>query len=196
MSLATFYRHRAAIVTPWLREHLEWIYAETPVTDPDADRLLRGAAFVCEMFAPVQVRPVGRVSAIDATRMRARLRALLALPLRLEDPSWQETILSGSLVARPMRDARGPVLFFEWEVPAVDVVRLALLLLLAVVPPSLVRPCTASGCGRVFLGAKNQKYCGRHQRQARRQTQRAAERAFRQRAKQTKTRATTKRRRR
>jgi hypothetical protein len=47
------------------------------------------------------------------------------------------------------------------------------------VPRSLIRPCGMTGCPRIYVAAKNQRYCPQHQGEARRQTQRRAERAFR-----------------
>jgi hypothetical protein len=55
-------------------------------------------------------------------------------------------------------------------------------LLLVEVPPSLVRRCVFADCARVYVARKNQKHCPAHQRDAARQTQRRAERAFRARA--------------
>jgi len=51
------------------------------------------------------------------------------------------------------------------------------------VPRSLIRTCSFEHCPRVYVAGKNQRYCLRHQAEAMRQTQRRAERAFRQRAK-------------
>jgi hypothetical protein len=51
------------------------------------------------------------------------------------------------------------------------------------VPRSLIRTCGFEHCPRVYVAGKNQRYCLRHQADAQRQTQRRAERAFRQRAK-------------
>jgi hypothetical protein len=51
------------------------------------------------------------------------------------------------------------------------------------VPRSLIRTCGFAHCPRVYVAGKNQRYCRRHQADAQRQTQRRAERAFRQRAK-------------
>ncbi|HXG02445.1 MAG TPA: hypothetical protein VNO23_03380 [Candidatus Binatia bacterium] len=58
--------------------------------------------------------------------------------------------------------------------------------LFAEVPRSLIRPCGMTTCPRVYVGAKNQRYCPSHQREARRQAQRRAERAFRARQRATK----------
>jgi hypothetical protein len=60
------------------------------------------------------------------------------------------------------------------------------------VPRSLIRPCGITGCKRIYVAAKNQKYCVNHQREAHRQAQRRAERAFR--ARQRTAKPTTKRR--
>jgi hypothetical protein len=51
------------------------------------------------------------------------------------------------------------------------------------VPRSLIRTCGFVQCPRVYVAGKNQRYCLHHQADAQRQTQRRAERAFRQRAK-------------
>jgi hypothetical protein len=59
--------------------------------------------------------------------------------------------------------------------------------LLSLVDRSLIRRCDFPGCPRVFVGTKNQRRCRRHQAEARRQTQRRAERAFRARQRQPKT---------
>jgi hypothetical protein len=47
------------------------------------------------------------------------------------------------------------------------------------VPRSLIRPCALAGCDRIYVAAKNQRYCHPHQREAHRQAQRRAEHAFR-----------------
>jgi hypothetical protein len=60
--------------------------------------------------------------------------------------------------------------------------------LLAEVPRSLVRPCGFSGCARVYVATRNQRFCPSHQAEARRQTQRRAMAAFRTRQRTTTTR--------
>jgi hypothetical protein len=59
------------------------------------------------------------------------------------------------------------------------------MMLVAEVPRSLIRTCAWADCPRVYVAAKNQKFCPHHQEEAARQAQRRAERAFhaRQRAK-------------
>jgi hypothetical protein len=47
------------------------------------------------------------------------------------------------------------------------------------VPRSLIRRCALEGCPRVYVAAKNQKYCAKHMAEAQRLVQRRAERAFR-----------------
>jgi hypothetical protein len=58
------------------------------------------------------------------------------------------------------------------------------------VPRSLIRACAHAECPRVYIAVKNQKFCPTHQRDAARQAQRRAERAFRARQRATKGRAT------
>ena len=53
--------------------------------------------------------------------------------------------------------------------------------LLTEVDRSLIRMCKRPGCDRVYVATKNQQYCPNHQGEARRQAQRRAERAFRDR---------------
>ncbi|MGH8695716.1 MAG: hypothetical protein ACREVS_04525 [Burkholderiales bacterium] len=55
------------------------------------------------------------------------------------------------------------------------------------VPRSLIRPCGMAGCSTIYVAAKNQRYCPTHQIEAHRQTQRRAERAFRERQHKAKT---------
>ncbi len=61
------------------------------------------------------------------------------------------------------------------------------------VPRSLIRPCALPGCESVYVASKNQRYCLPHQREAHRQTQRRAERAFRARQRSQRTRTKRKR---
>ena len=49
------------------------------------------------------------------------------------------------------------------------------------VPRSLIRPCGLTGCARIYVASRNQRFCHEHQHEARRQTQREAERAWRDR---------------
>jgi hypothetical protein len=51
------------------------------------------------------------------------------------------------------------------------------------VPRSLIRRCSLEGCSRIYVASKNQKFCGAHQVEGARLTQRRAEQAFRARAK-------------
>jgi hypothetical protein len=62
------------------------------------------------------------------------------------------------------------------------------------VPRSLIRPCALPGCKNVYVASKNQRYCLPHQREAYRQTQRRAERAFRARQRSQRTRKTKRKR--
>jgi hypothetical protein len=220
-SLATFYRKWAAPITPVFRAQLAWIYAERPVSDAEAARILRDAVFVCTFsFAPrrraqpsIDLVPVGDLTGAAATALRPRLRALLrraagrgtvitppagalrgtgAAPIlsrgivpaggALEGPG-APVDLPGGLIARFTLDDG---LKFELSLPAADVVSLGVYLALCHLPPSLLRPCETPGCERVFLGAKNQRYCPAHQLGARRATQRRAQHAFRKRHKRRK----------
>ena len=178
-SLATFYRKWAAQITPLFREHLAWIYAERPVSDEEAARILRGAEFVCTFAFRVRHRappglslaPVGALTGAAATALRPGLRELL----KFAGPATP-IALPGGLVARFTPDSG---LDLELRLPAADVVSLGLYLALCHLPVSLLRACKTPGCERVFLGAKNQRYCPAHQLGARRATQLRASRAFR-----------------
>ena len=64
-----------------------------------------------------------------------------------------------------------------------DAIVLAIAQILGHVPQSLIRPCVAPGCARIYVGSKNQKFCTHHQAEQARLRQRAAERAFRRRQK-------------
>jgi hypothetical protein len=221
-SMATFYRTWAAPITPVFRAQLAWIYAERPVSDAEAARILRDAVFVGTFsFAPrgrraqphIDLFPVGDLTGAAATALRPRLRALLrraagrgtvitppagalratgAAPIvsrgivpaagALEGPG-APVDLPGGLIARFTLDDG---LTFEVSLPAADVVTLGVVMALSHIPDSLLRACQTPGCERVFLGAKNQRYCPAHQLGARRATQRRAQHAFRKRHKRRK----------
>jgi hypothetical protein len=191
----------------WARAALTWllsayVFDETPLADlPAYDRLAFGLR-LRDTLAPVapawdQVERLGMV-----VEMQGGIAALEAARVQLRHAiSHLQSKLTYTLPPITVQQTLGHV----WAGPFVrvqvlgtlsDAVVWASLRLVEEVPASLIRGCGVRACPRIYVASKAQKFCVEHQPEQRRLRQRAAEYAFRERARQTKKKPTRRRKRR